>query len=253
MSAPRVRVRVLGVGLGPQHVTAEVAQALTEVDYVVALRKSEDDPLLEARRALCRRFGDRPLVEVTDPERDRRPRDGAAYDRAVEEWHAARARVLEEALSARGGTAGLLVWGDPSLYDSTLRLLDRVRERGAVDVEHDVLPGISAPQVLAARHRVVLHEVGRSVHVTTERRLVEAVDLGLDNLVVMLTRDLDRVLADERLETWRLWWGANLGAAGEQLVAGRVADVRDRLAGARRRARAADGWVMDVALLRRSS
>ena len=74
-------------------------------------------------------------------------------------------------------------------------------------VEYDVLPGISAPQLLAARHRIVLHEVGRPVHITTGRLLREAIDAGQDNIAVLLNARLD--LAD--LENWQIWWGANLG------------------------------------------
>jgi precorrin-6A synthase len=111
-----------------------------------------------------------------------------------------------------------------------------------------VLPGISAPQLLAARHRIVLHEVGRPVHITTGRRLAEAIAAGQDNIVAMLNPEgLDlSAVAD-----WAIWWGANLGAAGERLVSGRVSDVVDEIAAARRAAKSEAGWVMDVFLVRR--
>ena len=94
----------------------------------------------------------------------------------------------------------------------------------------------------------MLHEVGEPVHLTTGRRLRAAIAAGQRNLVVMLTSSLDL----DGLDDWRIWWGANLGAAGEQLVAGRVGDVRDEVLAARERARDAAGWVMDVFLLRAS-
>ena len=47
-----VKVRILGVGMGPQHVTPEVAEALRTADYVVAAEKADDDPLLALRRAI---------------------------------------------------------------------------------------------------------------------------------------------------------------------------------------------------------
>jgi precorrin-6A synthase len=203
-----MRVRVLGVGMGPQHVTAEVAVALAEADYVLAAEKSADDPLLAARRELARHFGDRPVVVVPDP---------------------------------------FLVWGDPSLYDSTLRILEQIAARGIVAVEYDVLPGISAPQLLAARHRIVLHRVGEPVHVTTRRRLAGAVTAGESNIVVMLTGELDL----DGFEDWSIWWGANLGADGEELVTGRVGEVLPQILAARARAKAVTGWVMDAYLLRR--
>jgi precorrin-6A synthase len=242
------RLRVIGVGMGPQHVTAEAADALRSIDYVLAFSKASDgeaDPLLEVRAAVCRAYGDPPVVVVSDPPRDRD--DPADYPAAVREWHDARVAAYRRELEERHGDVGLLVWGDPSLYDSTLRIVDAL----AADLpfEVDVLAGISAPQLLAARHRIVLHEVGQPVHVTTGRRLREAVEKGQDNLVVMLNRGLD--LAS--LEDWTIWWGANLGTASEELVAGRVGDVLPAIKDARSRAKATAGWVMDVYLLRRTS
>jgi precorrin-6A synthase len=239
------RVRVIGVGMGPQHVTREAADALRSVDYVLAFAKGEDDPLLEARAHLCRAYGDRPLVVVSDPPRDRdHPAD---YARAVRDWHEERVAAHLQVLAERPGDVGMLVWGDPSLYDSTLRIVDALAQH--VDLVVDVTPGISAPQLLAARHRIVLHEVGRPLHVTTGRRLREAIDQGQDNVVVMLNRTVD--LAG--LEDWRIWWGGNLGTRTESLVAGRVGDVLPAIEEARERAKAAAGWVMDIYLLRRPS
>lgn len=235
------RLLVVGVGMGPQHVTAEAADALRSVDYVLAFQKSEDDPLLAVRSAICREYGDPPVVVVADPPRDRD--DPADYPGAVREWHAARIRACRTALE-RPGDVAMLVWGDPSLYDSTLRL---VAELPGFEVT--VLPGISAPQLLAARHGVVLHEVGRPVHVTTGRRLRAAITAGQDNLVVMLNRHLELAGLDD----WSIWWGANLGTPSEALVAGRVGDVLPAIETARARAREDAGWVMDVYLLRRSA
>ncbi len=236
-----MRVRVLGVGMGPQHVTPEVARALREVDFVVAAAKGPDDPLLAVRRVICEEHGVE-LVAVPDPQRDRR--DPADYPAAVTAWHGARVAAYERVLRERGGSAAFLVWGDPSLYDSTIRVVESLAER--LPLEYDVLPGISAPQLLAARHRIVLHPVGAPVHVTTARRLREAVASGQTDIVVMLGGALD--LAG--LEDWWIWWGANLGTPAEELVSGRVEDMLDLLHEARARVKAVAGWVMDVYLLR---
>ena len=234
------RVRVLGFGMGPQHVTPEVAAALAGCDYALAVAKREGDPLLAVRQAVADAHGVE-LVVVRDPERDRSPGlDRAGYEGAVADWYAARLAAYRSVIEERGGTCAFLVWGDPSLYDGTIRI---VRELG---VDFDVLPGISAPQVLAARHRVVLHEVGQPVHVTTARRLRADVGLGQRNLVVMLTAGVDL----DGFEDWTIWWGANLGGVGERLVAGLVRDVVGEIAAAREAARAEAGWVMDLFLLR---
>ena len=236
-----MRVRVLGVGMGPQHVTPEVAAALRSCDFVLAADKGPEDGLLAARREIAEAHGVE-VVTVADPERDRA--DPADYPAAVRAWHAARVAAYEQVLRERGGDAAFLVWGDPSLYDSTIRVVEQLAER--LPLAWDVLPGISAPQLLAARHRVVLHPVGAPVHVTTARRLRDDVAAGQTNLVVMLSGGLDL----DGLDDWSIWSGANLGTDCEELVSGRVGDVRGELEAARERVARAAGWVMDVHLLR---
>jgi precorrin-6A synthase len=138
------------------------------------------------------------------------------------------------------------VWGDPSLYDSTIRIVEALALRSDGELAYDVLPGISAPQLLAARHKIVLHDVGAPVHVTTGRRLREAVDAGQRNIVVMLSRGLHL----DGLDDWHIWWGANLGTTQETLVAGRVGHVRRDIEAARDWLRREAGWVMDIYRLR---
>ena len=250
------RVRVIGVGPGdPAMVTVEALGAMRSVAFFVVSDKSPrggmPDPFVAARgRLLDVHLGYEPaVVRIEDPARERRPeRTGTQedYEAAVESWHEARSMAYEEALLAHEGDAGFLVWGDPAFYDSTIRILERVGRRGSVALEIDVIPGISSVQLLAARHRIVLHEVGQALHVTTGRRLREAVVQGQDNIVVMLNRVIDL----PGLDDWQIWWGGNLGTASEELVDGRVADALPQIEAARERARGSAGWVMDIYLLR---
>ncbi|WP_307807762.1 precorrin-6A synthase (deacetylating) [Nocardioides xinjiangensis] len=237
------RIRIVGIGCHPGQLTAEAREAIAACDYVIAADKGSgdgpDDPLLALRRAVCADLGVE-LVAVPDPPRDRD--DPADYDGAVLDWHDARAAAYGSLIASRPGTVGFLVWGDPAFYDSTIRVVDRL------DLPYDVLPGVSALSLLAARHRIVLHEVGRPVLVTTGRRLHGEVAAGHDNLVVMLDGGLQ---AASLPGAWDIWWGANLGSPHEELVAGRLGDVVDDVRAARRRAKDADGWVMDTYLLRR--
>ncbi|HEY9440992.1 MAG TPA: precorrin-6A synthase (deacetylating) [Streptomyces sp.] len=237
-----MRIRVIGFGMGPQHLTSEAVEALRDTDYIIAANKGGDDPLLAVRREIAARHGVE-LVAVPDPERDRA--DPADYPAAVRAWHRARTDAYARVLRERGGTAGFLVWGDPSLYDSTLRIVEELAR--LLPVEYDVLPGVSAPHLLAARHRIVLHPVGAPVHITTARRLPEAVAAGQRNIVVMLGGSAPELGG---LDDWSVWWGANLGTRGEELVAGRAADVRESIVAARARAKETAGWVMDLCLLR---
>ncbi|RYB94459.1 precorrin-6A synthase (deacetylating) [Nocardioides oleivorans] len=238
------RVRIIGIGCHPEQLTLEARSAIESCDYVIAADKGQDDPLLALRRSICSSAGVE-LVAVPDPSRDRSSGlDEAGYDGAVLDWHDARAAAYSSVISARPGTVGFLVWGDPAFYDSTIRVVDRL------GLEYDVLPGVSAISLLAARHRLVLHEVGRPVLVTTGRRLAAEVEAGHDNLVVMLD---GRLQASELPDDWDIWWGANLGSPHEELVSGRLADVVGEITASRSRAKDADGWVMDTYLLRRAS
>ncbi len=241
----------MGVGPGGvDQLTVEAVDALGSVDVFLVLDKGVDD-LLRIRQEMLARHarGSHRVVAVPDPPRDRSPAD---YGRAVDDWHDARALALERTVLdqvAPHETGALLVWGDPSLYDSTLRVVERLLARGVLDFDYDVVPGVSSVSLLAARHRIVLHRVGEPVVVTTGRRLLDTIEAGGDNLVVML----DGSLTCARLDgaAWDVWWGANLGTADEALVAGRLDDVLPAIESSRAAAKAARGWVMDVYLLRR--
>lgn len=239
------RIRLVGIGLGhPDHLTLEAVAALQDASVALVTVKRDGDPLAAARReVLAHHAPHLPVVEVVDPARDRTASD---YEGAVGDWHEARAAAWEAALTEHAGDAVLLVWGDPAFYDSTIRVVERVLARGNLSFDWDVLPGLSALQLLAARHRIVLHEVGQPVHVTTERRLREAVEQGQSNIVVFLTSGTDLTGLDD----WQVWWGANLGSPSERLVAGRVVDVAAEITAARAAAKDDAGWVMDLFLLR---
>jgi precorrin-6A synthase len=245
------RIHVIGIGAGdPGYVTAQAVDALNDVDVFFASDKGAlKDDLVSLRREICERFIRDPgyrFVELPDPKRSKEAPDGPAYRRVVADWHAARAELWAQALRdelADDGVGAFLAWGDPSLYDSTLRILDMVGDR--VEFTYDVIPGITAIQALTARHRIPLNDVGAPVLVTTGRRLREE---GLSGTAVVML-DGDCAFLDCPPAT-RIWWGAYLGTPYEILVAGTVADVGDRIAAVRAEARERHGWIMDVYLLR---
>lgn len=249
------RVRLIGIGPGhPDQVTVEAVHALNSVDYFIVSEKDNGTgDLIRIREEICRQHidGDWRIVAVRDPERDRTVSrtDQADYARAVADWHEARAASYEQALVDNPGDAGFLVWGDPAFYDSTIRIVERILARGNVDFEFDVIPGISSLQVLAARHKIVLHGIGEPFTVTTGRRLAEAVEAGHDNIVVMLSAGF----AAAGLEgDWNIWWGSNLGTKDEKLVAGKLEEVTEQILAEREAAKQSSGWVMDIYLLKRN-
>jgi precorrin-6A synthase len=248
------RLLVIGIGAGdPEHVTVQAINALNEVDVFFVIDKShQTQELVRLRREICERYIRDPnyrIVEINDPPRDRTT---PAYREAVDDWRSRRAELWERAIADElddDGCGAFLVWGDPSLYDSTLAVLEQILARGAVAFEHEVVPGISSVQALTARHRIPLNRVGRPVQITTGRRLAEGFPDGVDEVVVMLDADCSfRHLPDEGLE---IHWGAYVGMDDEILVSGPVSEVGEEIVRRRAEARERKGWIMDAYLLQR--
>lgn len=252
----RVRtLQIIGIGMGdPEQLTLQAISALNKVDVFFVLDKGEAaHELTVLREGICARHipGGYRIVQVADADRDR---GSAEYTGAVLDWHEERAIRVERAITDElpdGGCGGFLVWGDPAFYDSTIRVVDRIRQRGGVDVEYDVIPGISSLQVLAAAHRIVLNGIGEPVLVTTGRRLAAAAASGAENILVMLDGNLACRSLAAAGPSWEIYWGAALGSPDQALVAGPLADVIDEIASLRTGLKQRKGWVMDTYLLRR--
>jgi len=246
------RLNVIGIGAGdPEYVTVQAINALKRTDVFFFTDKGDDkSDLLHMRNEICERYGDTTryrIVEMQDPVRDGR----TFYGEAVREWHEMRVELWEKTVEtelADGQVGGFLVWGDPAFYDSTLRIFDAVRSRGAFEFELDIIPGISAIQALAARHGISLTQIGRSLTVTTGRQLGNGWPEGASDVVVMLDancsfRELDRDLT--------IYWGAFLGTADEVLISGTIGECGETIAEVRSAARARKGWMFDTYLLRK--
>ncbi|KPY84635.1 Precorrin-6A synthase [Pseudomonas syringae pv. tagetis] len=254
-SARRMKqILLIGMGAGdPEQITLQAIAALNRTDVVFILDKGYvDDELLCLRKELCQRYishqGYR-LVQVQDP---RRENDPDIYERGIEGWHEQRAVLFERLLSdelCADQVGAFLVWGDPALYDSTMRILDRVLARGRAVFEYQVIPGITSVQSLVARHRIPLNRIGESIHITTGRRLATAPLEQPRNVVVML----DAQCTFERYigQGLDIYWGAYLGTPDEMLVAGRLDDVCAQIMRLRSEARERKGWIMDTYLLRK--
>lgn len=250
MPEPR-RVLVIGIGAGnPDYLTVQAIDALNRVDvFFFPDKGAEKGDLRQLRETICARFikdGDYRVVDFDVPARRLSDTD---YAPSVDAWRGAvediYATLIARELVA-GQVGGLLVWGDPSIYDGTIRVLEGLRTRGLA-IDYEVIPGISAVQALAARHGIALNGVGEPVLLTTGRRLA-AGEADSPNVVVMLDGSDALANAEDDL---LIYWGAYLGMPGELLVSGRLGDVRDEIATLRRQGRAEHGWIMDTYLLRK--
>ena len=242
---------LIGIGPGdPRQVTYEAVEALRRATLFFVLDKGTDkDELVRLRKAILERYrpeGGYRLVQVADPQREGEASD---YVASVEDWHRQRAALYARLITDEMGSGDIgafLLWGEPGLYDSTLRVLQRVRERG-LSLRLQVIPGISSVQALAARHQVPLNRIGEPLVVMPGRRLAE--QGGLDNVVVMLDGQCAFAALDD--PGLVIYWGAYLGTDDELLIAGPLQAVKARILEVREEARARKGWIMDTYLLRR--
>ena len=252
------KVLVIGIGVGdPDQLTVQAVQALNRVDVFFVMDKGPAKTKLCALREeiLRRHAKDRRyrVAEAPSPPRDPTPVD---YRACVDDLNQAKQAVFEKLIAEvkDGETGAFLVWGDPMLYDSTIRNLDALKEAGLA-FDYDVIPGITAIQALAAAHRIPLNRIAEAVTITTGRKLADGFPPGVDSVVVLLDgEETFRRFADTKLHgDVEIWWGAYLGTPDQILIAGKVEDVAEEIHRRRSEARRANGWIMDTYLLRRAT
>ena len=248
------KILIIGIGAGdPRQVTIEAIEALNRVDVFFVLEKGAiKQDMVALRLEILRRYiKDHPyrIVEAPSPPRERAPADYlASVDALNRDKQATFARMIAAEL-ADGQCGGILAWGDPALYDSTIRNVDAVATAAGQTLDYEVVPGISSIQMLAARHRITLNRIGQAVEITTGRRLRDGWPGHADSVVVMLDgEETYNRFAGQGIE---VFWGAYLGTPDEILIAGRLDEVAAEINRARRRARAAHGWIMDTYLMRK--
>jgi precorrin-6A synthase len=246
---------LIGIGAGnPEHMTVQAINALNEVDVFFMMHKGEEkEDLLRLRRDICQRYiKDQTyrIVEAADPERNRA---ASSYASAVEAWHGQRAAIYERLIAQELGDdecGAFLVWGDPCLYDSTLRIIQQVAAKGTAAFDYEVIPGISSVQALAARHKIALNQIGKSIHITTGRNLAKGLSDNLDDIVVMLDGDCSfKTVGDPQID---IYWGAYIGTENEILISGNLQKVARDIEKTRGEAKKRKGWIMDTYLLRKT-
>lgn len=240
---------LIGIGTGsPAHVTGEGLRAIADAAVILVPHKgSGKDDLAELRHAIIAKSGSKAVVvpfeyPVRDPE--------LPYLERVEAWHddiAAR-WVTALAQTRASGPIALLVWGDPALYDSTIRIARRLRPAPNIRV----VAGITAVQALTAAHAIPLNNVNSPIQITTGRRLRDhGWPEGCERLVVMLDGEASFQHLDG--DAYDIWWGAYLGMNEQVLENGRLGDVTARIIQTRATERARHGWIMDTYLLSKRS
>lgn len=236
---------LIGIGTGsPAHVTGEGLQAIRDAGVILVPHKGAGkDDLAELRHQIIATAGsDARIVSFEYPVRD----PALPYLERVAHWHDEIAVRWTAALADTPveGPVALLVWGDPSLYDSTIRIAERLDPRPVIRV----VPGITAIQALTAAHGIPLNTVNGPIHITTGRKLRDhGWPEGADRIVVML--DGEASFQHLGRPDLKIWWGAYLGMPEQILDHGTIRDAAARIIATRSAARARHGWIMDTYLL----
>lgn len=248
------KILIIGIGAGdPDYVTIQAVNAMNQVDVFFIMDKgAEKEKLTDLRREICRRYirdNDYRFVEADSPSWNRKSDD---YRTTIGNLNRDKQAVFEQLISkdlADGEVGAFLVWGDPSLYDSTIRIIDAIARSGRHSLEFEVIPGISSIQALAAKHGTTINSIGRAVEITTGRRVAEGFPNNTDSVVVMLdAEDAYRNFADQDID---IYWGAYIGTPDEILVSGKLYEVVEDIQRIRTEARQANGWIMDTYLMRK--
>ncbi len=248
------KIDLIGIGAGnPDWVTQAAVKAIEELDVLfVVIKENNLDELVEIRRQILQAHRTTPIkiVELQDPPR---PWQSAPdYKAAVIKWRSQRleswSKAIEENLPD-GQVGGFLVWGDPSLYESTLAIVKKMIAASSDEFELKVIPGISVVLALAAAFQIPLNRQGKAVSISPARLLADGVPDHVDDVVVMLDGKQTFSLIDPA--GLDIYWGAYLGTPDEILISGELAIVRDEILATRKAAAERKGWVFDTYLLRR--
>ena len=251
-----IELTLIGIGTGnPDHVTLEAVMAMNTADLILIPLKGEDKAdLAGLRLEICRSCVTNPATRIESfdlPVRDPATPD---YLRRVNDWLDEIAAVWAASIAAHlgqgdGAKVAFLVWGYPSLYDSTLRIAERLARQMSLRLK--VIPGITAIQTLCAAHAIPLNDLAAPVTITTGRRLRDTGwPEGADTAVVML--DSGGAFATLDPAGVHIWWGAYVGMENQILLSGPLAEMADLITQTRAKARADHGWIMDIYLMRRS-
>ncbi len=243
-----MKLTLIGIGTGnPDHLTRQAMRVMQSAGLILLPHKGESKAdLADLRRAILADVAPHtPIAEFDLPVRDESIAD---YPARVNAWHDAIAQVWAQTIAQAGAQdVALLVWGDPALYDSTLRIAARLSPTPDITV----IPAVTSITAMTAAHRIALNEIGAPFTVTTGRQLRDhGFPAGVNTAVVMLDGETSfTALPPEGIT---IYWTAYAGMENEMSLSGPLRETAPQIIAARAAARAQHGWIMDIYLLRRA-
>lgn len=252
------KIYLIGIGTGnPEHLTVQAIKALKEVNVFFIFEKESERnrDLVELRKEILKRYlpeENYRLIIRQIPERKRGGKELEVYKERVTEWRRQKAEIIAYLINremAEGETGAILIWGDPSLYDGHIEILNYILKEGMAEFHYEVIPGITSIQVLTAKHRIPLNHIAGSILITTGRSLKELEDQEVKNAVVLLDNyESYRKFSDTDLN---IYWGAYLGTEKEIVIYGKLKEVIEKIIKTRQKARKDNGWIMETYILRK--
>src|SRR6516165_10094637 len=125
------KILIIGIGAGnPEYITIQAVNALNQVDVFFILDKGNDkEKLVEFRRELCRRYITGRNYRFVDTESPDWERCSPDYRATIAGLNHDKQTLFERLIGEGmddGECGGFLVWGDPTLYDSTIRIIEAI-------------------------------------------------------------------------------------------------------------------------------
>ena len=249
------KIYLIGIGPGnPDYLTVQAINTMKKVDVFFLLEKRGQkghEDFLNVRKEILKRYLDRGTYRVVTAKIPERKKRGKSYKEGVKTWRQQKAEVITELIKGKmkdGESGAFLVWGDPSLYDGHLEILQHILKEGAVNFEYEVIPGITSVQILAEKHKIPLNRIGETIVIATGRRLKEYSPAEVINIVVLLdSYSTFKHFEDTNID---IYWGGYLGTDDEILLSGKLKDVIEDLKKIRSEAKKKKGWLMDTYILR---
>ena len=240
--------KVYLIGMGPgnlKYLTLEAVDLIKRLPlFLIPLKSSKKTYLTEKRKEILykiRKDQNFKIVEIPFPERKR----SFQYKEAVISWRRKKAEILIKVLQKESTEeAGFIVWGDPSIYDGHIEIFKDVQKQ--IPIEFEIIPGISAFQILSAKHKIPLTRIAGSLLFTTPRGLKKFSEIKENTVVFLDNYESYRKFNQKDL---KIYWGAYLGTEKEVLLSGRLSEVKEKIIELRRRLRKENGWIMEIYFL----
>ena len=240
--------KVYLIGMGPgnlKYLTLEAVDLIKRLPlFLIPLKSSKKTYLTEKRKEILykiRKDQNFKIVEIPFPERKR----SFQYKEAVISWRRKKAEILIKVLQKESTEeAGFIVWGDPSIYDGHIEIFKDVQKQ--IPIEFEIIPGISAFQILSAKHKIPLTKIAGSLLFTTPRGLKKFSEIKENTVVFLDNYESYRKFNQEDL---KIYWGAYLGTEKEVLLSGRLSEVKEKIIELRRKLRKENGWIMEIYFL----